>query len=98
MICVLMYSEQPVMADIEPGRELARAYRYIRQRQWRIAIIYLDHLQKKYPAWGDLYLAKAVAFYGMNDPEDMKTALTKACRLDSREACSELQSFSSDQP
>ena len=88
--------EQPLMPDIEPGRELSRAYRYIRQQQWRIAIIYLDHLQKKYSAWGDLYQAKAVAFYGMNDREEMMIALQKACRLENQEACQELQSFSSD--
>ena len=90
--------EQPVMPDIEPGRELSRAYRYIRQQEWRIAIIYLDHLEKKYPAWGDLYLAKAVAFYGINDREGMRAALKEACRLDSQEACHELQSFSSEVP
>jgi tetratricopeptide (TPR) repeat protein len=90
--------EQPVMPGIEPGRELSRAYRYIRQQEWRIAIIYLDHLEKKYPSWGDLYLAKAVALYGINDREGMHAALKKACRLDSQEACRELQSFSSEAP
>ena len=88
--------EQPLMPGIEPGRELSRAYRYIREQQWRIAIIYLDHLQKKYPAWGELYLAKAIAFYGMNERAEMMSALQKACRLDNQEACQELQSFASD--
>jgi hypothetical protein len=90
--------KQPVMPGIEPGRELSRAYRYIRQQEWRVAIIYLDHLEKKYPAWGELYLAKAVAFYGMNDGEEMVEALQKACRLDNQEACRELQSFPSRKP
>jgi len=90
--------EQPVMPGIEPGRELSRAYRYIRQQEWRIAIIYLDHLEKKYPAWGDLYLAKAVAFYGLNDHEEMVGVLKNACRLNNQEACRELQSFSSRAP
>jgi len=90
--------EQPVMPGIDPGRELSRAYRYIRQREWRIAIIYLDHLEKKYPAWGDLYLAKAIAFYGLNDHEEMVDVLKKACHLDNQEACRELQSFSPNAP
>ena len=90
--------EQPVMKGIDPARELSRAYRYNRQRQWRIAIIYLDHLEKKYPSWGDLYQAKAIAFYGMNDTENMAKALRKACKLGSEEACHESQSFSSEAP
>lgn len=90
--------EQPVMADLDPGRELSRAYRYIRQKQWRIAIIYLDHLEKKYPAWGDLYQAKAIAFYGMNDEDRMVAALSKACALNNPEACQELQSLSQGEP
>lgn len=90
--------KQPVMPGIEPGRELSRAYRYIRQQEWRIAIIYLDHLEKKYPAWGDLYLAKAIAFYGLNDHEEMVDVLKKACHLDNQEACRELRSFSSNPP
>jgi len=90
--------EQPVMKGIDPARELSRAYRYNRQRQWRIAIIYLDHLEKKYPYWGDLYQAKAIAFYGMSDTENMAKALRKACKLGSEEACRESQSFSSEAP
>lgn len=90
--------EQPVMAVVDPGRELSRAYRYIRQKQWRIAIIYLDHLEKKYPSWGDLYQAKAIAFYGLNDPDRMVEVLNKACALNNQEACLELQSFSPGNP
>jgi len=89
---------QPVMPGLEPGRELSRAYRYIRQQEWRVAIIYLDHLEKKYPSWGELYLTKAIAFYGMNDREEMADALKMACRLDNQEACRELESFSSIVP
>ena len=90
--------EQPVMTVVDPGRELSRAYRYIRQKQWRIAIIYLDHLEKKYPSWGDLYQAKAIAFYGLNDPDRMVEALNQACALNNQEACHELQSFSPGSP
>lgn len=90
--------EQPVMAVVDPGRELSRAYRYIRQKQWRIAIIYLDHLEEKYPSWGDLYQARAIAFYGLNDHDRMVEALSKACALNNQEACQELQSFSPGDP
>ena len=90
--------EQPVLSIIAPGLELSRAYRYIRQRQWRIAIIYLDHLGKKYAYWSDIYLAKAIAYYGMNDSERMVDALKKACALNSRAACSELQSIFQNTP
>jgi hypothetical protein len=88
--------EQPVLKDIDPGQELSRAYRYIRKQEWRIAIIYLDHLEKKYPCWGDLYLAKAIAFYGINADPQMIEALRKACSFNNQEACNELQSFEVD--
>ena len=88
--------EQPVLKDIDPGQELSRAYRYIREQEWRIAIIYLDHLEKKYPCWGDLYLAKAIALYGINADPQMIEALRKACSFNNQEACNELQSFEVD--
>jgi len=87
--------EQPVSKIINPGEELSRAYRYIRKEQWRISIIYLDHLEKKYPYWGDVFLAKAIAFYGMDQIDKMVHALKTACSLNNQEACNELQSFSS---
>lgn len=87
--------EQPVSKIIDPGEELSRAYRYIRKEQWRISIIYLDHLQKKYPNWGDVFLAKAIAFYGMDQIDKMAEALKSACALNNQEACNELLSFSS---
>ena len=86
--------EQPVSKIIDPGEELSRAYRYIRKEQWRISIIYLDHLQKKYPDWGDVFLAKAIAFYGMDQIDKMADALKTACALNNQEACNELLSFS----
>ena len=88
--------EQPVSKAIDPGEELSRAYRYIRKEQWRISVIYLHHLGKKYPHWGDVFLAKAIAFYGMDDIDKMTTALKAACDLKNQEACNELLSFSSD--
>jgi hypothetical protein len=86
--------EQPVLAVIDPGRELSRAYRYIRKKQWRIAMIYLGHLQKKYRCWGDLYLAKAIAAYGMNASAQMVEALDRACALGNQEACRERRGLS----
>jgi hypothetical protein len=88
--------EQPVSKNINPGEELSRAYRYIRKKQWRISIIYLHHLGKKYPHWGDIFLAKAIAFYGMDDIDKMTDALKAACALNNQEACNELAGFSSD--
>jgi hypothetical protein len=88
--------EQNVSKIINPGKELSRAYRYIRKKQWRIAIIYLDHLGEKYPHWGEVFLAKAVAFFGMDDIDKMFDALKTACSLNNQEACNELLSFSSN--
>ena len=85
--------EQHVAQVIDPGAELSRAYRYIRQEQWRIAIIYLNQLGKKYPSWGDVSLAKAVAFYGMDAIDKMADSLKDACALNNQTACSELESF-----
>jgi len=85
--------EQPVLKIINPGEELSRAYRYIRKEQWRISIIYLDHLEKKYPHWGEVFLAKAIAFFGMDDIDKMFNALNTACSLNNQEACNELLSF-----
>jgi len=87
--------EQPATKIINPGEELSRAYRYIRKEQWRISIIYLGHLEKKYPNWGEVFLAKAIAFYGMDDIDKMVDSLKKACSLNNPEACNELHSFSS---
>jgi hypothetical protein len=88
--------EQPVSKMINPGEALSRAYRYIRKEQWRISIIYLDHLEKKYPHWGEIFLAKAIAFFGMDDIDKMVDALKTACSLNNQEACNELLSFSSN--
>ncbi len=92
----LSYAEemgQNVAGAIDPGMELSRAYRHIRKRQWRLAIIYLDHLGKKYPNWGEIYLAKALGFYGQDDIQNMKDALKTACSLDNQEACNDFQSI-----
>jgi hypothetical protein len=88
--------EQYVSSAIDPGKELSRAYRYIRQGQWRIAIIYLNHLGQKYPNWGEIYIAKAIGYYSLHDIDKMIDALKTACSLDYAEACKELQSLGSD--
>ena len=82
---------QYVSQTIDPGQELSRAYRHIRRGEWRIAVIYLDHLEKKYPNWGDIYLAKAIGFYSMDDADRMMDALKSACSLDNEEACKDLK-------
>jgi hypothetical protein len=83
--------EQHVGQTTDPGGELARAYRHIREKEWRIAIIYLDHLEKKYPHWGDIFLAKAIAFYSIDDGDKMTKALEAACSLNNQEACEDLK-------
>jgi hypothetical protein len=84
----------PVLSTtLEPGQELSRAYRYIRCRQWRKAIIYLDHLEKKYPNWSDLFVAKASGFEGMHEMRQAQRAHAKACELGHRQACIKVTSL-----
>jgi len=83
--------EQPVSAEISPGKELSRAYRYLRKKQWRIAIIYLDHLERKYPNCGEVYLAKAFGFSGLHQIDRMQDSLQTACLLRLQEACEDLR-------
>ena len=89
--------EQYVSESIDPGKELSRAYRYIRQGQWRIAVIYLNHLGSKYPHWGDVCLAKAIGYYSLHDMDKMIAALKTACSLGYPEACQELRSLAEEQ-
>jgi hypothetical protein len=79
--------EPTVPPGVDPARELSRAYRYIRKHHWRMAIIYLDHLEKKYPHWGALFLAKAMGFEGMHETQKAMDALSSACRLGNQDAC-----------
>jgi hypothetical protein len=83
--------EQHVTQSIDPGRELSRAYRYLRKDQTRIAIIYLDHLVKKYPNWGEVYYLRALGMQRMHYDDQMKQDLNKACSLDFHTACEALQ-------
>jgi hypothetical protein len=82
--------EPAVTPTIAPAKELSRAYRYIRRHHWRMAIIYLDHLERKYPHWGTLFLAKAMAYLGMHETDRAISALTSACYLGDQEACLKL--------
>ena len=85
--------EQYVTKSVDPGKELSRVYRYFRKKYWRIAIIYLDHLQKKYPNWQEIYSAKAIGFYATNKIEAMMKALTISCSLGNKEACEDMDGF-----
>lgn len=82
--------EPALLPEIAIGRELSRAYRYIRKNRWRMAVIYLDHLERKYPHWGGIFFAKAMAFRGMHETERALTYLAKACHAGTQEACDKL--------
>ena len=85
--------EQPVSAEIDPGRDIAKAYRLLREKKWRIALIYLNHLEKKYPNWDSIYVAKALNHYILHEPVLMKKALNEACRLGNQTACDDLKNI-----
>jgi hypothetical protein len=82
---------EPVSGVIDPGTELSRVYRLFRLTHWRAAMIYLDHLEKKYPHWGEIFLAKAIAFNELQRTAAMKKALQKACFLGNLESCDDLK-------
>jgi len=85
--------EQPISAEIDPGKDIAKAYRLLREKKWRMAMIYLNHLLEKYPNWDSIYMAKAVTHYILHEPVFMKKALTQACGLDNQTACDDLKSL-----
>ena len=85
--------EQPISTEIDPGKDIAKAYRLLREKKWRIAIIYLDHMEKKYPNWDSIYMAKAIGQYILNEPVFMKKALNEACRLGNNTACDDLKNI-----
>jgi hypothetical protein len=85
--------EQPVSAVIDPGKDISKVYRLLREKKWRIAMIYMNHLEKKYPNWAAIYMAKAVAYYVFHEPVSMKKALNKACRLGDNTACDDLKNI-----
>ena len=85
--------EQPISAEIDPGRDIAKAYRLLREKKWRITVIYLNHLATKYPNWDSIYMAKAITYYILNEPVFMKKALNEACRLGNNTACDDLKNI-----
>ena len=85
--------EQPISAEIDPGRDIAKAYRLLREKKWRITMIYLNHLATKYPNWDSIYMAKAITHYILHEPVFMKEALSEACRLGNNTACDDLKNI-----
>ena len=79
--------EPMVSPAVTPALDLSRAYRYISHGHWRMAIIYMDRLETKYPYWGELKLAKAIAYLEMNEQNRAISALASACHLGVQEAC-----------
>lgn len=88
--------EPIISAAIAPGQELSRAYRYIRNKQWRKAIIYLDQLEKKYPYWSDLFFAKGVGFEGMHEIEQAISAYSKACERGHQKGCGKYNALAAE--
>lgn len=84
---------QPVSAEIDPGKDIAKAYRLLREKKWRIATIYLNHLEKKYPNWDSIYMVKAILSFILHEPVFMKKALSEACRLGNDTACDDLKNI-----
>jgi len=85
--------EQPVSAEIDPGQDISKVYRLLREKKWRIAMIYMNHLEKKYPNWTEIQMARALVYYIYHEPALMKKALSQACRLGNSTACDDLKNI-----
>ena len=85
--------EQHISAKIDPGRDIAKAYRLLREKKWRIAMIYLDHLELKYQNWDSIYMAKAITHYLLHETEFMKKALSEACQKGNSMGCDDLKNI-----
>ena len=85
--------EQPVSNVIDPGKDISKVYRLLREKKWRIAMIYMNHLEKKYPNWAEIQMAKALVYYIFHEPAFMKKALREACRLGNNMACDDLKNI-----
>jgi hypothetical protein len=83
--------EQHILSETDIGKDIAKAYRLLRKKRWRIALIYLDHLENKYPNWESIYMTKAIVYYVMHEPGFMKNALQEACRLGNQIACDDVK-------
>ena len=85
--------EPGIESKIDPAGDIARVYRTFRTGHWRAASIYLDRLERKYPHWGEIFMAEAIAFYALQEPLRMKKALETACSLENPRACEDLQTL-----
>jgi len=85
--------EPEITAKIEPGVDISAAYRLLRKEKLRPAMIYLNRLEKKYPNWSAIYMAKAMGFYLLHDPSHMKKELKRACTAGNASACDDLKSL-----
>jgi hypothetical protein len=77
----------------DPGRDIAKAYILLRTEKLRPAIIYLDRLEEKYPGWTAIYMAKAMGYYLLLEPHNMKNQLEKACAAGDEKACDDLKNI-----
>ena len=85
---------EPEISDkIEPGLDISLAYRLLRKEKLRQAMIYLNRLELKYPNWSAIYTAKAMGFYLLHDPYNMKKELKRACAAGNESACNDLKSL-----
>jgi hypothetical protein len=73
--------------------DISAAYRLLRKEKLRPAMIYLNRLEKKYPNWSAIYMAKAMGFYLLHDPSNMKKELKRACAAGNARACDDLKSL-----
>jgi hypothetical protein len=85
--------EREITDKIEPGFDIAVAYRLLRKEKLRQAMIYLNRLEKKYPNWSAIHMAKAMGFYLRHDPSNMKKELKRACTAGNENACDDLKSL-----
>ena len=80
-----------IAAPFRPGLALAKAYRLIHKKEWRMAIIYLDRITQRYPNWREAYEVKAVALNFENQFSARREALQQACALGSSTACADVR-------
>jgi hypothetical protein len=73
--------------------DISQAYRLLRKEKLRPAMIYLDRLEKKYPNWAAIYMAKAMGFYLLREHSNMKQELIRACKAGNASACDDLKSL-----
>ena len=85
--------EPEISNAIDPGLDIAKAYILLRTEKLRPAMIYLDRLEKKYPGWGAVYMAKAMGYYLLLEPLSMKKELDRACTVGNEKACDDLKNL-----